>query len=41
MQIQKKYNITYNIGRAALEQAYGNLCRLGSTYIHINPQKKV
>ena len=27
--------IIYNIGRAALEQAYRSLCKLGSNYIHI------
>ena len=30
------YNIIYNTGRAALEQAYRNLCKLGSNYIHIH-----
>ena len=30
------YNIIYNIGRAALEQAYRRSCKFGSNYIHIH-----
>ena len=29
-------NCIYNIGRAALEQAYRSLCKLGSNYIYFN-----
>ena len=28
-----KHIIIYNIGRAALEQVYENICKLGSNYI--------